>query len=61
MASSTIYTLTMAGKPFSTAAIGFLLKNAGVLTTLQISRRLKRTPKAISRKAEKLGLSLAVI
>ena len=58
--TSTSTNLRMAGKPFSQAAVNFLVSNAGYLTTAQIARRLGRTPKAIRRKAEKLNVSLAV-
>ena len=52
--------LRMAGKPFSVAATDYLVNNAGVIPASQIASRLGRTTKAIRRKAEKLGLSLAV-
>ena len=48
------------GKPFSTKAVSFLESNAGHLSASSIAGRLGRTEKAVRRKAEKLGLSLAV-
>ncbi len=56
----TATTLKMAGRPFTPAALNFLLSNAGVLTATTIAGRLGRTTKAIRRKAEKLNVSLAV-
>jgi len=54
------YTVRNAGKSFTTAAVKFIVTNAGDLTTRQIASRLGRTPKSISRKADRLGISLAV-
>ena len=53
-------TLRNAGKPFTEKAVAFLLKNAGKRSAKSIAGQLGRTEKAIRRKAEKLGLSLAV-
>ena len=53
-------TVKNAGKVFTDKATDFLVKNAGVMSTAKIASRLGRTTKAISRKAEKLGLSLRV-
>lgn len=49
-----------AGKPFSVKAESYLVDNAGVLSAKSIAGRLGRTVKAVRRKAEKLGISLAV-
>lgn len=49
-----------AGKPFSDKATTYLINNAGVVSAKGIAARLGRTTKAVRRKAEKLGLSLAV-
>lgn len=49
-----------AGKPFSTKAVNFLLSKAGNQSANSIARQLGRTEKAVRRKAEKLGVSLAV-
>lgn len=49
-----------AGKVFSSRATAYLLNNAGVLPAKSIAGRLGRTVKAVRRKAEKLGISLAV-
>ena len=49
-----------AGKPFSDAAVNFLVSNAGVRSASSIAGTLGRTTKAVRRKAEKLGISLAV-
>jgi hypothetical protein len=49
-----------AGKQFSERAVSFLVGYAGVRTVKSIANSLGRTPKAIQRKAEKLGISLAV-
>lgn len=49
-----------AGKPFSVKAVSFLTKNAGKRSAVSIANQLGRTEKAVRRKAEKLGLSLAV-
>jgi len=53
------YGVRNAGKSFSSTAVSFIVNNAGFLTTVQIARRLGRTPKSISRKADRLGVSLA--
>ena len=58
--SSVNNSLRMAGKPFSSAAVNFLVRNAGVIPASKIASRLGRTTKAIRRKAEKLNLSLAL-
>ncbi len=57
---STTNTLRMAGRPFTLAALNFLIANAGVIPVTKIASRLGRTTKAIRRKAEKLQISLAV-
>lgn len=49
-----------AGKPFSEKAVSFLVKNAGKRKASSIASQLGRTEKSVRRKAEKLGLSLAV-
>jgi len=60
MASKKSITPRNAGKLFTVKATGFLLTNAGELTATQIASRLGRTVKSVRRKAEKLGISLAV-
>lgn len=55
-----VKTLRNAGKPFTVKAVSFLENNAGLMTATSIAGRLGRTIKSIRRKAEKLGLSLAV-
>ena len=50
-----------AGKPFTFKATNFLVKKAGKMPAHSIANVLGRTEKAVRRKAEKLGLSLAVI
>ena len=57
---TTTVTFRNAGKPFSDKATSFLYKNAGLVSTKTIAKRLGRTEKAIRRKAEKLGLSLSL-
>jgi len=52
--------LRNAGKPFSLKAESYLAKNAGSMAAGSIANVLGRTEKAIRRKAEKLGLSLAL-
>lgn len=52
--------LRSAGKPFSPRAVSYLLKNAGKMKASSIANVLGRTEKSIRRKAEKLGVSLAV-
>lgn len=52
--------LQNAGKPFSEKATNFLVSRAGEMPARSIARILGRTEKAIRRKAEKLGLSLAL-
>jgi len=54
------YSVRNAGKPFSNIAVNFIVNNAGLLTTAQIAKRLGRTPKSITRKADRLFVSLAV-
>jgi len=49
-----------AGKPFTKAAVNFIFSNAGKMTSKKIAARLGRTVKSVSRKAEKLSLSLSV-
>jgi hypothetical protein len=49
-----------AGTGFSERALNFLVSNAGVRTASSIAGTLGRTTKAVRRKAEKLGISLAV-
>lgn len=49
-----------AGKPFSPRAVEFLLKKAGKMRARSIANVLGRTEKSVRRKAEKLGVSLAV-
>lgn len=49
-----------AGKSFSSKATAFLVRNAGVMSAKSIAGVLGRTEKAVRRKAEKLGISLAV-
>jgi len=49
-----------AGKPFSVKATAYLESNAGFKPARTIAGVLGRTEKAIRRKAEKLGISLAV-
>jgi predicted ArsR family transcriptional regulator len=51
--------LSNAGKPFSDKAVGYLVSRAGRMSAKSIANVLGRTEKAIRRKAEKLGLSLA--
>ena len=48
------------GKAFSDTAINFLLINSGKMSAKSIANRLGRTVKSVRRKAEKLGLSLAL-
>jgi hypothetical protein len=50
--------LVRTGKRFSSKAVGFLAANAGKMSVKSIANRLRRTPKSVSRKAEKLGISL---
>ena len=52
--------LRNAGKPFTDKAVTFLVKNAGRRSASSIASQLGRTEKSVRRKAEKLGLSLAV-
>ncbi len=49
-----------AGKLFSAKAINFLVSKAGNQSANSIARQLGRTVKAVRRKAEKLGVSLAL-
>jgi hypothetical protein len=49
-----------AGKAFSVRAVNFLVNFAGIRSAGSIAGTLGRTPKSIRRKAEKLGVSLAV-
>jgi len=61
--SKTTNTLTKArssGKAFSDTAIDFMLINSGKMSAKSIAGRLGRTVKSVRRKAEKLGLSLAL-
>jgi len=58
--TQTTGTLRNAGKPFTDKAVNFLLNKAGVQPASSIARQLGRTEKSIRRKAEKLGISLAV-
>lgn len=58
--AKTTGTLRNAGKPFTDRAVNFLIERAGVQTAGSIARQLGRTEKSIRRKAEKLGVSLAV-
>ena len=58
--AKTTGTLRNAGKPFTDRAVNFLIEKAGVQTAGSIARQLGRTEKSIRRKAEKLGVSLAV-
>ena len=60
MAKRSSKTTRNAGKLFSTKAVGFLMDNAGFLTASSIAGRLGRTTKSVRRKAEKLGVSLAL-
>jgi len=60
MAKRNSKTTRNSGKLFSTKATAFLLDNAGVLAASSIAGRLGRTTKSVRRKAEKLGISLAV-
>ena len=52
--------LVKRGTPFSSAAINFLVSNAGKRSATSIASQLRRTVKSVRRKAEKLGLSLRV-
>ncbi len=61
MSLTTTTTLKMAGRPFTIAAVNFLVTNAGFITANAIANRLGRTTKAIRRKAEKLNISLALL
>jgi hypothetical protein len=54
-------TLRNAGKPFTDKAVNFLINKAGNQPAASIARQLGRTEKSIRRKAEKLGVSLAVV
>lgn len=49
-----------AGKTFSPKATTYLMKNAGKMKAVSIANVFGRTEKAVRRKAEKLGLSLAI-
>jgi hypothetical protein len=49
-----------AGKVFSDVALNFILGNAGTMSAKSIANRLGRATKSVRRKAEKLGLSLAL-
>ena len=60
MAVSTITTPRNAGKVFSSRATSYLVRNAGLMSAKSIAGVLGRTEKAVRRKAEKLGISLAV-
>jgi len=60
MAKKKVITPRNAGKLFTTKAVDFIYDNAGYKTANQIASRLGRTTKSIRRKAENLGLSLAV-
>lgn len=46
------------GKPWSYGDEGVLLNNAGYESIVNIAKRLGRTPKAVSRKAERLEVSI---
>jgi len=48
-----------AGKFWTSKAVSFLKKKAGRKSTKFIASRLGRTTKAVQRKAETLGISLA--
>ena len=60
MAKRSSKTTRNSGKLFSTKAVSFLLDSAGIITASSIASRLGRTTKSVRRKAEKLGVSLAV-
>ena len=60
MATSTTSQPRNAGKVFSSRATAYLVNNAGSMSARSIAGRLGRTVKAVRRKAEKLGISLAV-
>lgn len=60
MAVSTTTQPRNAGKVFSSRATAYLLNNAGIMSAKSIAGVLGRTEKAVRRKAEKLGVSLAV-
>jgi hypothetical protein len=60
MGTSKVATKRNAGKFFSEKAIKFLVSRAGKSTAKAIANQLGRTEKSIRRKAEKMGLSLAV-
>lgn len=60
MANKQNLKLHSAGKPFSDKATNFLVSKAGQMSAKSISRILGRTEKAVRRKAEKLGVSLAL-
>lgn len=58
--ASTSTQVRNAGKVFSSKATNYLLSNAGRLPAKSIAGVLGRTEKAVRRKAERLGISLAV-
>ena len=49
-----------AGKAFSLTAVNFLVTKAGTMSAKSIAGRLGRTVKSVRRKAEKLGVKLAL-
>ncbi len=55
-----VNSLRNSGKPFSIKAVNLLYSKAGVLSAAVIAKRLGRTEKSIRRKAERIGLSLAL-
>jgi len=58
--TTTVTNTSSAGKAFSVQATNFLIMNAGSRSARSIAAQLRRTVKSVRRKAEKLGLSLAL-
>jgi ubiquinone biosynthesis protein UbiJ len=52
--------LVTKGTLFSEKAVTYLSVNAGKMSAVSIAKVLRRTEKSIRRKAQKLGISLAV-
>ena len=49
------------GKSWTTTAIDYLVTNSGYKSTKSIAAKLRRTVKAVQRKAEKMDISLKVV
>jgi hypothetical protein len=60
MTTGTTNRLVTRGTLFSIKAVNFLSVNAGKMNAASIAKVLRRTEKSIRRKAERLGISLAV-